>query len=63
MADVKQKRFMVQEMTIILWNRMIIYWLMDYMKQLYQKMFGMEFKLPIIKEDMKLRLDNDSHIE
>lgn len=24
---------------------------------------SMEFKLPIIKEDMKLRLDNDSHIE
>ena len=24
---------------------------------------SMEFKLPIIKEDMKLRLDNDSHVE
>ncbi len=24
---------------------------------------SIEFKLPIIKEDMKLRLDNDSHIE
>ena len=24
---------------------------------------SVEFKLPIIKEDMKLRLDNDSHVE
>lgn len=24
---------------------------------------SIEFKLPIIKEDMKLRLDNDSHVE
>ena len=24
---------------------------------------SMEFKLPIIKKDMKLRLDNDSHVE
>ena len=24
---------------------------------------SMEFKLPIIKEGMKLRLDNDSHVE
>ena len=24
---------------------------------------SMEFKLPIIKEDMKLRLDNDSNVE
>lgn len=24
---------------------------------------SMEFKPPIIKEDMKMRLDNDSHVE
>ena len=42
MADAERKRFMVQEMTISLWSRMIIYWWMDCMRELSQRNFGMK---------------------